>query len=153
MDDEWTFQTSGAGRISIEGFKTRTNTVEQRTFTPKAACKSFFESHLKLSKAHSISLGLDKHFLFKKANGRAPNSGNLYTYAHNYLPKHSKRFQDLINKNPEFRLNCNLLKSSIKQYAEQKLGRLQAATNTRNSVETYDSAKYGKVTKEEANWQ
>jgi hypothetical protein len=153
LDDEWTFQTSGAGRISIEGFKTRTNTVEQRTFTPKAACKSFFESHLKLSKAHSISLGLDKHFLFKKTNGRAPNNGNLVTYAQSYLPKHSKRFQDLINKNPEFRLNCNLLKSSIKQYAEQKLGRLQAATNTRNSVETYDSAKYGKVTKSEARTQ
>lgn len=153
LDDEWSVQMAGAGRITIEGFKTRTNAVEQRTFTPRASCKSFFESHLKLSKAHSISLGLDKHFLFRKVNGNAPSGMNLLRYAQEFLPKHSKRLQNLIKENPEFRLNCNLLKSSIKQLAEQKLGRTQAASNTRNAVGTYDSAKYGKVTKGEARSQ
>ncbi|MBO0195886.1 hypothetical protein J0672_24375, partial [Vibrio parahaemolyticus] len=57
--DEWVCQKSGTGRISIEGFKTRGNTVELRSFAPRASCKRFFESHLALSKAHSTFLGLD----------------------------------------------------------------------------------------------
>lgn len=150
LDDEWVCQKSGAGRISIEGFKTRGNTVELRSFTPRASCKRFFESHLALSKAHSTFLGLDKHYLFLKMNGNAPSAINLRDYAQDYLVKHSKRIQALIEKNPDFRLNCELLKSSIKQYAEQKLGRSKAAQNTRNAPETYDNAKYGKVTKGEA---
>lgn len=153
LDDEWVCNKTGAGRISIEGFKTRGNSVELRSFTPKAACKRFFESHLALSKLHSLSLDLDKHFLFRKANGDAPSNRNLHTYAKNWLPKHSKRMQDLLAENPDFRLNTNLLKSSIKQYAEQKLGRDKAATNTRNAPGTYDSAKYGKVSKCEARRQ
>ncbi len=62
LDDEWVCKKSGAGRISIEGFKARGNKVEQHSFTPRASCKRFFESHLSLSKAHSVSLGLDKHY-------------------------------------------------------------------------------------------
>lgn len=150
LEDEWVCQKSGAGRISIEGFKTRGNTVELRSFTPRASCKVFFESHLELSKAHSASLGLDKHYLFLKMNGNAPTGINLKDYAQVYLVKHSKRIQALIKNNPDFRLNCNLLKSSIKQYAEQKLGRSKAAQNTRNASETYDNANYGKVSKSEA---
>lgn len=153
LEDEWVCQKSGAGRISIEGFKTRGNTVELRSFTPRASCKTFFESHLALSKAHSTFLGLDKHYLFRKMNGDAPSAANLQIYAHNYLVEHSKSIQALIEKNPAFRLNCNLLKSSIKQYAEQKLGRSKAAQNTRNASETYDNAKYGKVSKGEARSQ
>lgn len=153
LEDEWEFKKSRAGRISIEGLKTRGYKVELRSFTPRASCKDFFESLLELSKSHSLSLGLDKHFLFRKANGNAPSNGNLHAYAQKYLPKHSKRIQDLIRENPEFRLNSNLLKSSIKQYAEQKLGRDKAAMNTRNAPGTYDSAKYGKVSKGEARSQ
>nr|WP_217901891.1 hypothetical protein [Vibrio aestuarianus] len=153
LEDEWVCQKSGGGRISIEGFKTRGNMVELRSFTPRASCKTFFESHLALSKAHSTFLGLDKHYLFRKMNGDAPSAANLQIYAHNYLVEHSKRIQALIEKNPAFRLNCNLLKSSIKQYAEQKLGRSKAAQNTRNVSETYDNAKYGKVSKDEARSQ
>jgi hypothetical protein len=73
LEDEWVCQKSGAGRISIEGFKSRGNIVELRTFTPRATCKSFFESHLALSKGHSASLGLDNHYLFRKMNGAAPS--------------------------------------------------------------------------------
>ncbi|WP_435249410.1 hypothetical protein ACMAZD_19435 [Vibrio sp. nBUS_14] len=150
LEDEWVCQKSGAGRISIEGFKTRGNTVELRSFTPRASCKRFFEEHLALSKAHSTFLGLDKHYLFRKMNGDVPTVNNLNIYAQDYLVKHSKRIQALIEKNPDFRLNCELLKSSIKQYAEHKLGRSKAAQNTRNASDTYDNAKYGKVTKGEA---
>ena len=150
LEDEWVCQKSGAGCISIEGFKTRGNTVELRSFTPRASCKRFFEEHLALSKAHSTFLGLDKHYLFRKMNGDAPTAQNLNFYAQDYLVKHSKRIQALIEKNPDFRLNCELLKSSIKQYAEHKLGRSKAAQNTRNAPDTYDNAKYGKVTKGEA---
>lgn len=150
LEDEWVCHKSGAGRISIEGFKTRGNKVELRSFTPRASCKVFFESHLELSKAHSLSLGLDKHYLFRKMNGDAQIGPNLNIYANDYLVKHSKRIQALVEKNPDFRLNCNLLKSSIKQYAEQKLGRSKAAQNTRNAPDTYDNAKYGKVSKGEA---
>ncbi|HJS13815.1 MAG TPA: hypothetical protein VJ795_01990 [Rheinheimera sp.] len=153
LDDEWVCKKSGAGRISIEGFKTRRNAVERRSFTPRASCKGFFESHLALSKAHSLSLGLDKHFLFRKANGHVPSNINLRAYANGYLPKHSKRIQDLISLNPDFRLSSNLLKSSLKQYAEQRLGRSNAATNTRNAPGTYDSAKYGKISVDEARSQ
>ena len=153
LDDEWECKKTGAGRISIEGFKTRGNSVELRSFTPRASCKGFFESHIALSKAHSVSLGLDKHFLFRKTSGNAPTNNNLSGYAKDYLPKHSKRIQDLICNNPDFRLTTNLLKSSIKQYAEQKLGRDKAATNTRNAPRTYDNAKYGKVSKDEARSQ
>lgn len=150
LDDEWVCRKSGAGRISIEGFKTRGTTVELRSFTPRASCKSFFESLLTLSKSHSVSLGSDKHYLFLKMNGNAPSGSNLKSYASQYLVKYSKRIQTLIEKNPDFRLSCNLLKSSIKQYAEQKLGRSKAAQSTRNASETYDNAKYGKVSKGEA---
>lgn len=150
LDDEWVCKKSGAGRISIEGFKTRGNKVELRSFTPRETCKCFFESHLALSKAHSISLGLNKHYLFRKANGMTPSAINLNTYSQDYLVKHSERIQLLIKENPDFRLNCNLLKSSIKQYAEQKLGRSKAAENTRNAPETYDNSKYGKVSRDEA---
>jgi hypothetical protein len=153
LEDEWVCQKSGAGRISIEGFKTRGYTVELRTFTPRATCKSFFESHLALSKAHSASLGLDHHYLFRKMNGETPTTINLQKYAKNYMVKQSSRIQSLIEKNPDFSLNCNLLKSSIKQYAEQKMGRANAAENTRNAPVTYDSANYGKVSKGEARGQ
>ncbi|EGQ9305778.1 hypothetical protein F7U82_09780 [Vibrio parahaemolyticus] len=150
LEDEWVCKKSGAGRISIEGLKTRGTKVELRSFTPRASCKSFFESHLALSKAHSVSLGSDKHYLFLKMNGNVPSKSNLNNYAQDYLIKHSKRIQALVEMNPDFRLNCNLLKSSIKQYAEQKLGRSPAAQNTRNAPETYDNAKYGKVSTGEA---
>lgn len=153
LEDEWVCQQSGAGRISIEGFKTRGNQVELRTFTPRATCKSFFESHLALSKAHSSSLGLDRHYLFRKANGKVFTTINLFYYARSYLVKHSTRIQSLISNNPDFRLNCELLKSSIKQYAEQKMGRARAADNTRNAPSTYDNSKYGKVSKGEARSQ
>jgi hypothetical protein len=153
LEDEWVCQKSGAGRISIEGLKTRGYTVELRTFTPRATCKSFFESHLALSKAHSASLGLDNHYLFRKMNGAAPSSINLWRYAQTYLVKQSSRIQTLIEKNPDFRLNCDLLKSSIKQYAEHKMGRKKAAENTRNAPGTYDSSNYGKVSKGEAREQ
>jgi hypothetical protein len=45
------------------------------------------------------------------------------------------------------------LKSSIKQYAEHKMGRKKAAENTRNAPGTYDSSNYGKVSKGEAGEQ
>ncbi|MBB1319160.1 hypothetical protein H5123_16120 [Shewanella sp. SR43-4] len=153
LEDEWVCQKSGAGRISIEGLKTRGYIVELRTFTPRATCKSFFESHLALSKAHSATLGLDNHYLFRKMNGAAPSKANLSLYAQTYLVKHSSRIQSLIEKNPDFRLNCDLLKSSIKQYAEHKMGRKKAAENTRNAPGTYDSSNYGKVSKGEAREQ
>ena len=153
LEDEWVCQQSGAGRISIEGFKTRGNQVEIRTFTPRSTCKSFFESHLALSKAHSNSLGLDRHYLFRRTNGKVPTKSNLYDYVNCYLIKHSTRIQSLAEKNPDFRLNCELLKSSIKQYAEQEMGRARAANNTRNAPSTYDNSKYGKVSKGEARGQ
>ena len=145
LEDDWVCQQSGAGRISIEGFKTRGNRVELRTFTPRATCKGFFESHLAFSKAHSTRLGMDRHYLFRKMNGKAPTSNNLFDYVQKYLVKHSTRLQSLIGNNPDFRLNCELLKSSIKQYAEQKMGRAKAADSTRNAPSTYDNSKYGKV--------
>ncbi|AMO54469.1 hypothetical protein GZ77_23190 [Endozoicomonas montiporae] len=150
LEDEWVCQQSGTGRISIEGFKTRGNQVELRTFTPRATCKGFFASHLALSKAHSASLGLDRHYLFRRAGGKAPSAQNLAIYTQSYLVKHSTRLQSLISSNPDFRLNCERLKSSIKQYAEQKMGRAKAADNTRNAPSTYDNSKYGKVSKGEA---
>ncbi len=150
LEDEWVYQASGAGRISIEGFKTRGEKVELRTFTPRAVCKSFFESHLSCSKAHSLSLGLNKHYLFRKMNGKAPTASNLNLYAQKYLAEHSTRLQSLIKSRPDFRLNCNLLKSSIKQFAEQSMGRIKAAENTRNANSTYDNYNYGKVSKSEA---
>ena len=153
LEDEWVCRLSGTGRISIEGFKARGEKIELRTFTPRASCKNFFESHLKLSKAHSVSLGLDEHYLFRKMNGNAPNTEELQNYAKKYLVKHSMRLQSLIENNPYFRLNCNLLKSSIKQYAEQRMGRAKAAYNTRNAPSTYDNSKYGKVSKGEARSQ
>ncbi|AUV17084.1 hypothetical protein SJS73_13805 [Aeromonas caviae] len=153
LENEWVCKQSGTGRISIEGFKTRGEKVELRTFTPRAACKGFFEYHLELSKEHSVSLGLDKHYLFRKMNGKAPNTEELQNYAKKFLVKHSIRLQSLIKNNPTFRLNCNLLKSSIKQYAEQRMGREKAAHNTRNAPSTYDNSKYGKVSKGEARSQ
>ena len=153
LDDEWVCKNSVSGRISIEGFKTRGNKVELRSFTPRATCKHFFESHLALSRAHSISLGLDKHYLFRKMNGMTPTGNNFKRYSQDYLVNHSERIQLLIKENPDFRLNCNLLKSSIKQYAEQKLGRSKAAENTRNAPATYDNSKYGKISKGEAGSQ
>ncbi|MCW7553878.1 hypothetical protein NX722_14845 [Endozoicomonas gorgoniicola] len=153
LEDDWVCQQSGAGRISIEGFKTRGNRVELRTFTPRATCKGFFESHLALSRAHSTTLGLDRHYLFRKMNGKAPTTGNLHFYAQKYLHKQSTRLRSLIENNPDFRLNCELLKSSVKQYAEQKMGRAKAADNTRNAPSTYDNSKYGKVSKGEARSQ
>jgi len=147
LEDEWVCHASGAGRITIEGFKTRGDKVELRTFTPRAVCKSFFESHLAWSKAHSVSLGLDKHYLFRKMNGNAPTAYNLLDYVNQYLLKHSTRLQSLIENRPDFRLTCNLLKSSIKQFAEQSMGR---AENTRNAESTYGIYNYGKVSKSEA---
>lgn len=153
LDDEFVCKKSGTGRVSIEGIKTRGYKVETRTFTPRASCKIFFDSLISLSKKHSIALGKDKHYLFLKANGTAPSDANLATYAQKYLVKKSNRIQLISNDNSDFRLNCNLLKSSIKQYAEQKLGRKSAAVSTRNAVETYDNANYGKVSKGEARTQ
>lgn len=150
LEDEWVCHASGAGRITIEGFKTRGDKVELRTFTPRAVCKSFFESHLAWSKAHSVSLGLDKHYLFRKMNGNAPTAYNLLDYVNQYLLKHSTRLQSLIENRPDFRLTCNLLKSSIKQFAEQSMGRAKAAENTRNAESTYGIYNYGKVSKSEA---
>lgn len=150
LEDEWVCQASGAGRISIEGFKTRGDKVELRTFTPRAVCKSFFESHLSWSKAHSLSLGLNKHYLFRKMNGKAPTASNLNLYAQKYLVEHSSRLQSLTENRPGFRLNCNLLKSSIKQFAEQSMGRTKAAENTRNADITYKIYNYSKVSKAEA---
>ncbi len=150
LEDEWVCKASGAGRITIEGFKTRGDKVELRTFTPRAVCKNFFESHLAWSKAHSVSLGLDKHYLFRKMNGNMPTVGNLTLYAKKYLVKHSTRLQLLIESRPDFRLNCNLLKSSIKQFAEQSMGRANAADNTRNAPATFVYSNYGKVSKSAA---
>ncbi|CAM7079702.1 Tyr recombinase domain-containing protein [Leclercia adecarboxylata] len=150
LEDEWVCQASGAGRITIEGFKTRGDKVELRTFTPRAVCKSFFESHLAWSKAHSVCLGLEKHYLFRKMNGEVPTACNLDLYAKKYLPRHSTRLQMLIESRPDFRLNCILLKSSIKQFAEQSMGRAKAAENTRNAQLTFDNNNYGKVSKGEA---
>ena len=82
-----------------------------------------------------------------------PNTTNLKDYAQDYLVKNSERIQKLIAGNPNFKLNCNLLKSSIKQLAEQKMGRTKAAQNTRNATSTYDNANYGKVSKDEARSQ
>jgi hypothetical protein len=153
LEDEWVCQKSGAGRISIEGVKTRGYKSEVRTFTPRATCKGFFESHTALSKSHSTSLGLKHHYLFRKMNGEIPSTDNLRLYAQPYLVKHSLRLQSLIKKNPDFRLNCELLKSSIKQFAEQKMGRNKAARNARNAPSTFDSSNYGKVSKGEAREQ
>jgi hypothetical protein len=82
-----------------------------------------------------------------------PSTNNLFIYAQTCLVRDSSRIQSLIKKNPDFRLNCELLKSSIKQYAEQKMGRNKAAENTRNAPGTYDSSNYGKVSKGEARGQ
>lgn len=153
LDDVWVCKSTGSSRVIIEGFKTRGYTTETRSFTPRATCKYFFESHIALSKIHSTALGLDKHYLFRKANGEMPNGHNLIKYTQDYLVKNSERIQKLIAENPDFKLNCNILKSSIKQLAEQKMGRTKAAQNTRNSSVTYDNANYGKVSKDEARSQ
>ena len=153
LDDVWICKNTGSSRIIIEGLKTRGYTVEPRSFTPRATCKSFFESHIELSKTHILLLGLDKHYLFRKANGQMPSGDNLCIYAQDYLVKNSERIQNLVAQNPDFKLNCNLLKSSIKQLAEQKMGRTKAAQNTRNATATYDNANYGKVSKDEARSQ
>lgn len=152
LGEEWHCKESGAGRITLEGLKTRGYTVEARTFTPRATCKTFFESHLALSKAHSAELGLGVHYLIRKTNGEKPSSMNLVLYI-KYLMASSKRLQGVLENNPDFRLNCNLLKSTLKQLAEQTLGRQRAITSTRNASSTYDNANYSKVSKGEARRQ
>ena len=152
LDEEWHCKQSGAGRITLEGLKTRGYTVETRTFTPRATCKTFFESHLTLSKAHCAELGLGVHYLIRKSNGEKPSIGNLVLYI-KHLMASSPRLQGVLENNPDFRLNCNLLKSTLKQLAEQTLGRQRAITTTRNASSTYDNANYGKVSKGEARRQ
>ena len=107
LDDVWVCKNTGSSRILIEGFKTRGNTIETRSFTPRATCKHFFESHIELSKTHSTFLGLDKHYLFRKTNGEIPNGRNLLNYAQDYLVKNSERIQKLIAENPDFKLNSS----------------------------------------------
>ncbi|WP_305839441.1 hypothetical protein [Photobacterium leiognathi] len=150
IEDEWKVDKVGGNRISVKGLKTRGYKEETRSFTPRAAAKTFFEEHFQLSKLNAEDLGLDKHYLFTRRNGKTPTQSNLFHYIQQLMER-SVSLKMALSNNASFILNCERLKSSVKNYAENKLGRSGAMTGTRNQSEsTWNNSKYGKNSKEVA---
>ncbi|MCG9638402.1 hypothetical protein L1D22_00340 [Vibrio sp. Isolate34] len=146
-EDSWSVDRAGGNRISVKGLKTRGYKEEPRTFTPRAVSKTFFEEHFELSKLNAVDLGLDKHYLFRRRNGNKPTNMNLHTYIVGLMTR-SVLLQTIKAANPVFSLNCARLKSSVKQYAEEKMGRQGAMESNRNSCEsTWNNSDYSKNSK------
>lgn len=147
VEDGWSVDKAGGNRISVKGLKSRGYTDEPRSFTPRAVSKTFFEEHFELSKLHAVNAGLDKHYLFRRRNGKKPTNGNLLTYITGLMTR-SVLLQTMKAANPDFSLTCARLKSSVKQYAEEKLGRQGAMESSRNSSEsTWNNSDYSKNSK------
>ncbi|QFQ78537.1 hypothetical protein [Vibrio harveyi] len=147
VEDSWSIDRAGGNRISVKGLKTRGYKEELRTFTPRAVSKTFFEEHFELSKLNAVELGLDKHYLFRRRNSNKPTIQNLQTYITDLMQR-SVLLQTMKGANPDFSLTCERLKSSIKQYAEEKLGRQGAMESNRNSSEsTWNNSDYSKNSK------
>ncbi|MBY8122524.1 hypothetical protein KW497_00815 [Vibrio fluvialis] len=147
VEDGWSVDAVGGNRISVKGLKTRGYKEESRSFTPRAVSKTFFEEHFELSKLNAVDLGLDKHYLFRRRNGKKPTSDNLALYIAS-LMRRSVLLQTMKVANPDFSLTCERLKSSIKQYAEEKLGRQGSMESNRNSSEsTWNNSDYSKNSK------
>lgn len=147
VEDSWSVDKVGGNRISVKGLKTRGYTDEPRSFTPRAVSKTFFEEHFLLSRLSAVDLGLDKHYLFRQRNGKKPTVDNLNTYKTGLMQR-SVLLQTMKGANPDFSLTCERLKSSIKQYAEEKLGRQGAMESNRNASEsTWNNSDYSKNSK------
>lgn len=147
VEDGWSVDAVGGNRISVKGLKTRGYKEELRSFTPRAVSKTFFEGHFELSKLNAVDLGLDKHYLFRRRNGKKPTAVNLVIYIAG-LMRRSVLLQTMKEANPDFSLTCERLKSSIKQYAEEKLGRQGSMESNRNSSEsTWNNSDYSKNSK------
>lgn len=147
VEDSWSVDKVGGNRISVKGLKTRGYTDEPRSFTPRAVSKTFFEEHFLLSRLSAVDLGLDKHYLFRQRNGKKPTIDNLNTYKTGLMQR-SVLLQTMKGANPDFSLTCERLKSSIKQYAEEKLGRQGAMESNRNASEsTWNNSDYSKNSK------
>ncbi|PMM43606.1 hypothetical protein [Vibrio splendidus] len=147
LEDEWKVDNIGGNRISVKGLKTRGYKEETRSFTPRAASKTFFEEHIQLSKLNAEDLKLDKHYLFVRRSGETPNHINLRYYAKGLMER-STTLKLAVSSNPNFKLNCMRLKSSIKQYAESQYGRMGAMESSRNQSEsTWNNSEYGKNSK------
>lgn len=147
VEDGWSVDAVGGNRISVKGLKTRGYKEESRSFTPRAVSKTFFEEHFELSKLNAVYLGLDKHYLFRRRNGKKPTTDNLALYIAS-LMRRSVLLQTMKVANPDFSLNCVRLKSSNKQYAEEKLGRQGSMESNRNSSEsTWNNSDYSKNSK------
>ncbi|CAE6877575.1 viral genome integration into host DNA [Vibrio sp. B1REV9] len=147
VEDGWSVDKAGGKRISVKGLKTRGYKEEPRSFTPRAVSKTFFEEHFELSRLSAVDLGLDKHYLFRRRNGKKPTVDNLNTYKTGLMQR-SVLLQTMKGENPDFSLTCERLKSSIKQYAEEKLGRQGAMESNRNASEsTWNNSDYSKNSK------
>ncbi|WP_273977734.1 hypothetical protein [Vibrio parahaemolyticus] len=147
VEDSWSVDKVGGNRISVKGLKTRGYKEELRTLTPRAVSKTFFEEHFELSKLNAVDLGLDKHYLFRRRNGNKPTALNLNTYNAGLMTR-SVLLQTMKAANPAFSLTCERLKASVKQYAEEKLGRQGAMESNRNSSEsTWNNSDYSKNSK------
>lgn len=147
VEDSWSVDKAGGNRISVKGLKTRGYKDESRSFTPRAVSKTFFEEHFELSKLNAVDLGLDKHYLFRRRNGKKPTAGNHGIYIAS-LMRRSVLLKTMKAANPDFSLTCVRLKSSIKQYAEEKLGRQGSMESGRNSSEsTWNNSDYSKNSK------
>ncbi|HHC7339708.1 TPA: hypothetical protein ACN30U_001586 [Vibrio parahaemolyticus] len=147
VEDSWSVDKAGGNRISVKGLKTRGYKEEPRIFTPRAVSKTFFEEHFELSKLNAVDLGLGKHYLFRRRNGKRPTNDNLRDYIKGLMTR-SFLLKTMKEANPDFSLTCERLKSSIKQYAEEKLGRQGAMESNRNSSEsTWNNSDYSKNSK------
>lgn len=147
VEDSWSVDKVGGNRISVKGLKPRGYKEESRTFTPRAVSKTFFEEHFELSKLHAVALRRDKHYLFRRRNGKKPTADNLKIYIMGLMQR-SVLLQTMKAVNPDFSLTCERLKSSVKQYAEEKLGRQGAMESNRNSSEsTWNNSDYSKNSK------
>ncbi|MBF8999281.1 hypothetical protein [Vibrio nitrifigilis] len=147
VEDGWSVDKAGGKRISVKGLKTRGYKEESRSFTPRAVSKTFFEEHFELSKLNAVYVGLDKHYLFRRRDGKKPRAENLHIYIAS-LMRRSVLLQTMKAANPDFSLTCERLKSSIKQYAEEKLGRQEAMESSRNlSESTWNNSDYSKNSK------
>ncbi|MFH0228063.1 hypothetical protein ACGRRZ_02945 [Vibrio diabolicus] len=147
VEDSWSVDKAGGNRISVKGLKTRGYKEEPRIFTPRAVSKSFFEEHFELSRLNAAGLGLDKHYLFRRRNGNKPTTSNLKLYIEGLMTR-SVLLKTMKGAKPDFSLTCERLKSSIKQYAEEKLGRQGSMESNRNASEsTWNNSDYSKNSK------
>jgi hypothetical protein len=153
IDDKFKMKKMGGNRLSIMGVKSRNNYKNNEyNFTPRQSCKTFFESHLTFLKEHPTELVSKTLFLFRRLHGASPSQVSLRVYVR-YLRRTYDDIDALYQDNPTFRLNCSLLKSTIKQKMEAEKGRLHASLATRNSPNTFDTAKYSKTTETDAKRQ